>query len=110
LKFKIDENLPVEVVSEYGHGTNPSQAPQTKLVLARAGVESRVLLTLDLDFANIRTYPPAEHSGIIVLRLRAQDKMAVVGYVRRLAAAIQRQSSRGELWILERDRIRIRQS
>ena len=42
---------------------------------------------LDLDFANIRAHP-AEHSGIIVLRLKRQDKATVLGYVMRLAAAL----------------------
>jgi predicted nuclease of predicted toxin-antitoxin system len=36
--------------------------------------EGRILLTLDLDFANIRAYPPDQHPGIIVLRLKGQDK------------------------------------
>ncbi len=31
--------------------------------------EGRIFVTLDLDFADIRTYPPDEHPGIIVLRL-----------------------------------------
>ena len=28
-----------------------------------------MLLTADLDFANIKHYPPSEHLGIIVLRI-----------------------------------------
>jgi predicted nuclease of predicted toxin-antitoxin system len=36
--------------------------------------EGRILLTLDLDFANIRAYPPDQHPGIIVLRLKGLDK------------------------------------
>ena len=36
--------------------------------------EDRILLTLDLDFANIRAYPPGEHAGMIILRMKQQDK------------------------------------
>jgi hypothetical protein len=32
-------------------------------------------VTLDLDFANIRAYPPGKHAGIVVLRLKHQDKI-----------------------------------
>ena len=31
--------------------------------------EERVLVTQDLDFSDIRTYPPAEYYGIVVFRL-----------------------------------------
>jgi hypothetical protein len=70
---------------------------------------SRVLLTLDVDFANIRAYPPEEHAGIIVFRLKAQDKATVVGHVRRLVAVLKQRNPEGELWIVERDRVRFRQ-
>ena len=50
--------------------------------------EGRVLITLDLDFANIQAYPPAAHSGIIVLRLKREDKHAVLGLVVRLISAL----------------------
>jgi hypothetical protein len=31
--------------------------------------EKRALITLDLDFADIRSYPPEQYAGLIVLRL-----------------------------------------
>ena len=66
-------------------------------------------MTLDLDFANIRAYPPGEHAGVIVLRVKHQDKATVLEYVRRLAAALTRRNPSGELWILDGNRIRFRQ-
>ncbi|MGO9260144.1 MAG: DUF5615 family PIN-like protein [Bryobacteraceae bacterium] len=72
--------------------------------------EGRVLVTLDLDFANIRAYPPGEHTGIVVLRVKRQDKPTVLAYVRRLAAALTRRNPAGELWIVDGNRIRFRQS
>lgn len=71
--------------------------------------KGRVLVTLDLDFANIRAYPPAEHPGIIVLRVKHQDKPTVLAYVRRLAIALTRRNPTGELWIVDGNRIRFRQ-
>jgi hypothetical protein len=62
-----------------------------------------------MDFANIRAYPPDQHAGIIVLRLKTQDKTNVVAYVRRLASVVEGRSPVAELWIVEHDRIRFRQ-
>lgn len=118
MKFKTDENLPIEAAAtlrEYGFDAqtvwDESLSGATdEVVSAYARAESRVLLTLDMDFANIRAYPPDQHAGIIVLRLKSQDRTTVVTYVRRLAAVLNQRSPVGELWIVERDRIRFRQS
>jgi hypothetical protein len=47
-------------------------------IAARVRREIRVLLTLDLDFANIRAYPPDQYSGVIVPRLKSQDKARAI--------------------------------
>jgi hypothetical protein len=39
------------------------------------------LVTLDLDFANIRAYPPAEYPGIVVLRPNKREKRSVLALV-----------------------------
>lgn len=69
--------------------------------------EGRIFVTLDLDFANIRTYPPDEHPGLIVLRLARQDKPHVVDVFRRTLKAVVHELL-GRLWIVEERRIRIR--
>jgi predicted nuclease of predicted toxin-antitoxin system len=80
-----------------------------EIVATVSRAEGRILVTLDLDFANIRAYPPGEHIGIIVLRVKRQDKATVLAYVRRLAAALTLRNPSGELWILDGNRIRFRQ-
>ena len=45
--------------------------------------EQRALITLDLDFADIRAYPPSDYSGLIVLRLVVQAKPRVLALVER---------------------------
>lgn len=72
--------------------------------------ESRILLTLDLNFANIRAYPPGEHAGIIVMRVKQQDKPTVLACVQRLIAALTLRSPAGELWIVDANRIRFREA
>ena len=116
MNFKIDENPPAEcaallrgagfgadtVVEEDLAGTDDAAIART----VRA--EGRVLITLDLDFANIQAYPPSTHSGIIVLRLKRQDKHAVLGLVLRMISALKTRLPAGDLWIVESDRIRFR--
>lgn len=41
-----------------------------EMVLSQALAEDRVLLSRDLDFSNILLYPPLNHLGIIVLRIK----------------------------------------
>ncbi|MGD0498780.1 MAG: DUF5615 family PIN-like protein, partial [Bryobacteraceae bacterium] len=70
--------------------------------------EGRVPITLDLDSANTQAYPPSTHSGIIVLRLKRQDKHAVPGLVLRIISVLKTRRPAGNLWIVESDRIRFR--
>jgi predicted nuclease of predicted toxin-antitoxin system len=70
--------------------------------------EGRALLTLDLDFSDIRVYPPSDYSGIIVLRPSVQT----ITNIRRLAgqvlAALPTEPLVGHLWIVDEGQIRIR--
>jgi predicted nuclease of predicted toxin-antitoxin system len=78
------------------------------VIASRSRAEDRVLITLDLDFSNIRVYPPSEHAGIIVLRPKKQDKRMVLKLMERIALALANRIPAGELWIVETDRIRFR--
>jgi predicted nuclease of predicted toxin-antitoxin system len=116
MKFKVDENLPVEaaqLLRQWGHdastvaeqglagGTDDNLA-----ILCRK--ESRALVTLDVDFADVRAYPPKDHSGLLVLRLQRQDKPHVLQVVGRLAHILSEEPLAGRLWIVEEWRVRIR--
>lgn len=117
MKFKIDENLPAEAAATLRDAGFDADSVwdeglsgfDDRAIADRVRSEGRILLTLDLDFANIQAYPPSEHPGIIVLRLESQDKPAIIAYVRRLAAALNLRSPAGELWIVGKNRIRFRQ-
>ena len=60
MKFKIDENLPAEAAV----GDEDLSGADDDTVARRSQADDRVLVTLDLDFANIRAYPHGEHGGI----------------------------------------------
>jgi predicted nuclease of predicted toxin-antitoxin system len=86
MRFKVDENLPVEVAQlfrEAGHEAatvldQDLRGRDDRTVATICQQEARALVTLDLDFADIRTYPPAHHAGMVVLRLQQQDKPHVL--------------------------------
>jgi predicted nuclease of predicted toxin-antitoxin system len=71
--------------------------------------EDRVLMTLDLDFANVQAYPPKSHPGIVVFRSKSQDKPTLVALLKRLVPALLQLSPKHQLWIVEPDRIRYRE-
>src|SRR5436305_6449246 len=96
MRFKTDENLPEEfaeilraagwdalTVNEQrsGGAVDPEIA---RVCLA----ESRVLITLDIGFGDIRSYPPTECPGTLVLLHRQQDKMNVLALANRLVMTL----------------------
>ena len=116
MKFKIDENLPVEVsalLRQAGHDAATAMAQllggSADLTIAKiCQEEGRALVTLDTDFADLRAYPPKEYPGLVVLRLRRQDKPYVLEVLGRVLTAFTHEVLAGHLWIVEEDRIRIR--
>ena len=77
MRVKLDENLPIQLkrlFTDSGHdavtvldeGMGGATDPDVASVCL---AEERVLLTQDMDFADIRMYPPGKSPGIIVFRL-----------------------------------------
>lgn len=78
------------------------------VIANRSRAEERILVTLDLDFSNMRAYPPSQYAGIIVLRPKRQDKRTILMLMGRLILALANRAPARELWIVETDRIRFR--
>ncbi len=114
--FKVDENLPVAatlLLKEAGLDAmsvhEQEMVGSTDDTIARiCQVEQRAILTLDLDFADIRTYPPGAYFGLIVLRLDRQDKQHVVNVLTQLLPKLTNDDLIGKLWIVNEHTIRIR--
>jgi predicted nuclease of predicted toxin-antitoxin system len=117
VKIKLDENLPLsavdvfrdtdyDVVSVVAEGLSGSTDAH---LLAITQSEERVLITLDLDFSDIRAYPPELHAGIIVLRPQAQDIPSIISLMRRLLELLVLEPIAHRLWIVDSRRVRIRQ-
>lgn len=116
MKFKLDENLPpvlVLLLDEAGHDAvhvldqDLGGAPDPEVATVCKN-EGRALVTLDLDFADIRTYPPAEFPGIVVLRTSRLDRISVLDLFRKLLPVLEAEPIAGKLLIVDESRVRIR--
>lgn len=76
MKLKLDENLsrhlkPVLIELQHDTVTTADEGllsrPDTEIARAAFG-EGRMLLTLDIEFADLRKYPPGSHPGVILFR------------------------------------------
>jgi len=70
--------------------------------------EDRVLLTLDMHFADTRRYDPSRSPGVLVLRPRDQSIRAVLQCLDAAVRALSVQRVRASLWIMDPEGRRIR--
>lgn len=70
--------------------------------------ENRPVEVADLDFADIRYYPPGAAAGIIVLRPATQSIASILRLLQRLLPLLAEQPVAGALWIVDERRVRIR--
>ena len=117
MKFKIDENLPVEVSNIFISNNFDAQTVHEEGLTGAndnkineiCKIEKRIIITLDLDFADIRYYPPKTTPGIIVIRTVRQDKQFILQIISDLVEVLKTESATNKLWIVEESRIRIRE-
>lgn len=117
MKFKTDENLPVEACELLkGHGHDALTVLDQKMggiadeqLITVCQTEERTLITLDWDFSDIRHYPPSKHSGIVLLKLTSQSKKSATRLLEKMLSLLKVETLRGKLWIIEENRIRIRE-
>lgn len=95
MKLKLDENMPVSAAvyfREAGYAADTVVEEGLRGVdddtLNRVATsERRILLTYDADFADIRSYPPGSHAGIVIFRLQDQRWARSKSGCRRLSKA-----------------------
>lgn len=113
--FKIDENLHPDVASAFqsrGHdaltvrGQGLRGHTDSEIASVCRG-EGRGLVTLDLDFADVRHYPPENYAGLVVLRLRDESRLQVLKVLMGILDLLENESPHGRLWIVEEHRVRI---
>jgi predicted nuclease of predicted toxin-antitoxin system len=67
----------------------------------------RILITLDLDFANPLRFPPQQTAGVIVLRPPRPVLPLIEATLRAALPTLLQRDLRGGLWIVEPGRIRM---
>ena len=116
MKFKTDENLPVEVADLLRQGGHDATTVVDQQLAGRPDpdvasvcrAEQRALVTLDLDFSDIRSYPPEDYFGIIVLRPVLQTISSIVRLTSGALALLASEPLVGQLWIVDEHQVRIR--
>src|SRR2546423_7426669 len=116
MRFKVDENLPVEVADLLGSAGHDALTVFDQKLSGRPDRtvgdtvrdEKRALITLDLDFADIRTFPPADYAGLIVLRVAVQAKPSVLAVIDRVIPLLNTEPLIGMLWVVDETALRIR--
>ena len=116
MRAKLDENLPVEAaellrtagwVCDTIYDEGLAGAEDSK-VAAACQADARVLFTLDLDFADIRTYPPSQYAGIVVLRPPEPGRRQALELITRVLPVFSAEWIEHRLWIVEPARVRVR--
>ena len=114
-RFKLDENMPARaqaVLREAGHDATTVLeqglgGARDETVAAACAAEKRILVTLDLDFADMRLYGSVDAPGIIVIRLPRQDIDLIRTVMLRALVELEREPLDGGIWIVEPHRVRI---
>ena len=116
MRAKLDENVPIEAVellraagwicdTVHNEGLAGADDPT---VGAACQAAARVLFTLDLDFADIRAYPPDKYVGIVVFRPAEPSRRQVLQLVARVLPVLAAEWAEHQLWIVEPGRVRVR--
>jgi predicted nuclease of predicted toxin-antitoxin system len=113
---KLDENLGkthVRFLRELGYEADRVydqglSGANDERVWARVCAEGRFLITLDLDFSDVRRYHPGSHPGILLIRARSRGRNAVLQVLRRVLAEQPLENLRGCLAVANEELTRVR--
>jgi predicted nuclease of predicted toxin-antitoxin system len=117
VRIKVDENIGgsgVALLRQGGHDVITVReqglaGSADERVFEACVAEGRTLVTMDRDFGHVQRFPPKSTAGIVILELGGPTSLrllnARLGDFLSLAAT---RSVKGELWIVEPGRVRVR--
>jgi predicted nuclease of predicted toxin-antitoxin system len=116
VKFKLDENVPVELVTDLrglGHDADTVideglRGAADPAVVDAAFVTGRILFTLDKGIANLRRYPIHQHAGVVLFRPGTSGRAAVIAFIRERLNKLLEMELKDRLTVVGPSRIRFR--
>jgi len=116
MKLKLDENLsrhlkPILEEQNFDVLTVSDEGllSQDDTTIGRAAkTEGRMLFTLDIEFGDLRKYPPGTHPGIVLFRPRSFGPLAVNRFVQEFAEDADLEQFVGCVVVVDPSRVRVR--
>jgi predicted nuclease of predicted toxin-antitoxin system len=117
VKIKVDENIgesAANLLRIHGHDVATVReqglsGAADERVFAVCVNEDRALITLDRDFGHVPRFPPQRSAGIVILELGGPaSKQIIFERLKDFLAVADSRPVKGELWIVEPGRIRVR--
>jgi predicted nuclease of predicted toxin-antitoxin system len=116
MNFFADEcvyKVTVDLLHALGHDVVTAQevglsGKPDEEILAYAVMHERVLITIDMDFSNIRHYAPESHKGIIVAKIRPRTMNQVHKVLEHLLTNVGLERLSKSLVIVDQNKYRIR--
>lgn len=103
VKFLRNEGWDVTTVREIGlRGAKDSE------VLNKAQEMRAVLVTRDMDFGDIRRFPPSGYCGIVVLKMTHRTSDEVHAVLRKMLREVKEDEFSGALFVVDRNKWRKR--
>lgn len=118
MRFLADHctyGVTVRFLRSLGHDVETSKeaglmTADDTVVLQHAGGSKAVLITNDQDFCNVLLYPPASHLGIVVLKITKATCTQVHAVLKQMLDQVPPEEFRGTLFVVDRNKYRIRRS
>jgi predicted nuclease of predicted toxin-antitoxin system len=116
VKFKLNENLPVELMTDLrglGHDADTVideglRGEADTAVVHAASAANRILFTLDKGIANLQRYPIHQHAGVVLFRPDTSGRGAVIAFVRERLNRVLEMDLTDRLTVVGPSRIRFR--
>ena len=85
MRLKLDENVPESLLNTLAVLGHDVDSVRSERLSGRSDLEiwqaaqttSRILVTQDLDFSDLRRFAPGSHKGLILVRLRVPGRLAL---------------------------------
>jgi len=116
MKFLSDEcvyNTTTQLLRNWGHDVVTAQEADLagkpdEDILAYAVKHKRVLITIDMDFSNIRRFPPKSYIGIIVLKIRPRIAEKIYKVLEQVLRDVDGERLSKSLVIIDQSKYRVR--